>query len=79
MKEKEYQDGLREVTFYFLSAPAIILIGMAVIGIIIDSLSGTTNTFSKIFVYIGGIPGIGMYYYKMFNDLKKSKLQIKKG
>ena len=79
MKEHEYQDAMREVVFYFVAAPAVILIGMAMIGAIIDAQLNTSGTFSELFVYIGGIPGIAMYYYKRCKDFNKSKLDIKKG
>ncbi|MFA4887297.1 MAG: hypothetical protein WC595_03725 [Candidatus Nanoarchaeia archaeon] len=77
MKEHEYQNAVREIAFYFLSAPAIILIGMASVGLIIDSLTGSQNTFAKLFVYIGGIPSVGAYYYKKWKEFSQSNLSIK--
>ncbi|MEJ2267540.1 MAG: hypothetical protein P8X70_00495 [Nanoarchaeota archaeon] len=71
MKEHEYQDAMREIGFYFLGAPATILIGMYVIGAIIDAFTGASGTFSKIFLYIGGIPGVAVYYYDRFIGFKK--------
>jgi hypothetical protein len=77
MKENEYFDAIREVAFYFLVAPAIILLGMFTIGTILDSFLDTTGTFAKLFLFIGGIPGISMYYYRHWRELNKSKLNIK--
>jgi ABC-type multidrug transport system permease subunit len=71
MKEHEYQNAIRGLIFYFLAAPAVILIGMFFVGTLIDSFANTSNTFSKIFIYIGGIPGIAAYYYDRFIGFKK--------
>mgnify|MGYP000751671595 CR=1 FL=1 len=72
MKEQEYKDAIRELFFYFFAAPASILIGMFAVGAIIDSFMNTSGTFSKIFVYFGGIPGIISYYYDRFWSFRKS-------
>ncbi len=77
MKEHEYVNAVREIAFYFLAAPAVILIGMAVVGTILDSFLNTNSTFSKLFVYIGGILGIGAYYYKKWKEFSKSSINIK--
>lgn len=58
MKQKEYEEKIRELVFYFVAAPAVILIGMSVTGSIIDSFlktpQGESITFAKIFTFIGG-------------------------
>lgn len=64
MSERQYQDRMREIIFIFLGAPAVILIGMAVIGGIIDSFLKASNTFAYLFSVIGGIPAIGFYFYR---------------
>ncbi|MEJ2267660.1 MAG: hypothetical protein P8X70_01130 [Nanoarchaeota archaeon] len=71
MTQKEYQDEITEVIFHFFAAPAVILIGMFAIGAIIDAFLKNTGTFSKIFVYAGGISGIGAHYYDRFIGVKK--------
>ena len=77
MKEHEYQDAIHEIIFYFLAAPATILIGMFAVGAIIDTFMGLQNTFTKLFLYIGGIPGIAGYYYKRWLEFtKQAKLDI---
>lgn len=76
MKEHEYQNAIREVAFYFLAAPTIILLGMALVGTILDSFLKTNNMFAQLFVYIGGIPGVGAYYYKRWKEFSKSQMNI---
>lgn len=71
MKEQEYLDAVREIGFYFLVAPAIILLGMFFIGTLIDAFMNTSGTFAKIFIYVGGIPGIAAYYYERFVGFKR--------
>ena len=62
MSEKEYQSRMIEIVFIFFGAPAAILIGMAAIGAIIDSILKASNTFAYLFSIIGGIPAIGIYF-----------------
>ncbi len=64
MSEKEYQNRIREIAFIFLAAPAVILIGMAVVGAIIDGFLKASNTFSYLFSIVGGIPAVGFYFYR---------------
>ncbi|MFZ3076858.1 MAG: SHOCT domain-containing protein [Candidatus Aenigmatarchaeota archaeon] len=66
MSERDYEYKLREIVFDFLSAPAVILISMAVIGNILDNLFHTTNSLGFLFSIIGGVPSIGTYYYKLW-------------
>lgn len=73
MTEEEYQEKVTELIFYFVVAPAIILIGMAMTGAIIDELLNLPDdgfAFSRIFAVIGGIPGIAIYYRKLWFDFK---------
>lgn len=80
MTSKEYQEKTQELIFYFLVAPAIILVGMASTGAILDGLLHTPQTesvtFAKIFTGVGGIPGIVVYFHKLWNDFAK-KAEIK--
>jgi hypothetical protein len=80
MTRKEYEEMVRELVFYFVAAPAIILIGMAMTGSIIDVLLHTPQTepitFAKIFTFIGGTPSIALYYLKLWRDFtEKAKLK----
>lgn len=45
MEEHEYLNNVREIGFYFIVAPAIILFGLAITGSMLDSLLGTDRTF----------------------------------
>ena len=69
MKQKEYEEAVRELGFKFMVKPSIILIGMAVIGSIVDSFLKTQNTFAIIFAGVGGIAFLIDYYKK---EIKKS-------
>ncbi len=64
MSEREYQNRIREIAFIFFGAPAVILIGMAATGSIIDSLLKASNTFAYLFSAVGGIPAVGFYFYR---------------
>lgn len=80
MAAKEYEEKVRELLFYFVVAPAIILIGMALIGSIIDIFLKTPPTdyitFAKIFTFIGGTPSIALYYLKLWKEfIDKAKLK----
>jgi len=80
MTRKEYEEKLRELIFYFVAAPAIILIGMAITGSIIDTFlhtpAGESVTFAKIFTFIGGTPSIALYYLKLWKEFtQKAKIK----
>ena len=70
MKQKEYEDACRELVFRFIAKPAIILLGMYLIGAFIDTFAKTQNTFSIIFAAVGGIGYIASYFVK---EVKKEK------
>jgi len=79
MSLREYERKIRELLFTFLVAPAIILVGMAVVGSILDGFLKTTNTFSTIFGAIGGAGGIAFYYareWKKFVNREYPKSEI---
>ncbi len=64
MNEKEYENRIRELAFTFFAGPAVILIGMAGTGAIIDGLLKASNTFAYLFSAVGGIPSVGFYFYR---------------
>ncbi len=64
MKQREYEEELRQLAFDYLAAPSVILIGMAVVGSILDSFLGNQGWFKYIFTGIGGGPAIVTYYGK---------------
>ena len=47
-----------------VAVPVIILVGMYVVGIMLDSFLGTKNMFSMIFAGVGGV-GVVIYYYRV--------------
>ncbi|MCX6816129.1 MAG: hypothetical protein NT120_04740 [Candidatus Aenigmarchaeota archaeon] len=79
MKQEEYENAIRALVFTFLAAPAVILIGMFAVGAILDSLTGnkdTTVTFSKIFLGVGGLPSLVLYFKREWKQFNQSKDQI---
>lgn len=44
--------------------PVVILIGMYVVGTMLDGFLGTKNSFALIFAGVGGV-GVIIYYYKV--------------
>jgi len=64
MKQHEYEEGIRQLVFDYLAAPAVILIGMALVGSILDSFLGNQGWFKYIFTGVGGGPSLIMYYAK---------------
>jgi len=64
MTTKQYEEETRELGFHFVVAPTIILLGMFLVGTILDAFLGTQNTFKFIFIGVGGIPGVIAYYLK---------------
>jgi hypothetical protein len=55
-------DPVEKVIDDYVRIPAIMLIGMAVAGGILDSLLHTTNVFILVFAAFGGIPAIALHY-----------------
>jgi hypothetical protein len=47
-----------------VAMPVIILVGMHVVGIMLDSFLGTKNMFSAIFAGVSGV-GVIIYYYRV--------------
>ena len=72
MKQREYEEAVRGLIFRAVVAPIIILLGMYVVGSMIDSFLHTTNTFSYIFLGVGGIPSLALYFKKEWDNLRKS-------
>lgn len=63
MTSKEYDEEVRELAFHFVAAPMIILLGMFIVGTLLDSFTHSTNTFSLVFIGVGGVPGVIAYYF----------------
>lgn len=74
LSQKEYENKIRELVFYFVAAPLVILLGMAITGSLVDGLLNMPRSgwgFSRLFTIIGGVPSLGMYYYKLWLDFKQ--------
>ena len=69
MNRKQYDEALTALVFYAIVAPAVILLGMYVVGSFLDAFLHTTNTFSYIFTVVGGIPLIVLYYKQEWDRL----------
>lgn len=48
----------------FIFIPTCLLLGMVVVGAIIDSQLHTGNSFTIIFTVFGGFPALGYYFKK---------------
>jgi hypothetical protein len=69
MRQREYEDAFRELVFYVVVAPAVILLGMFMAGAFVDAFLHTTNTFSYVFSGVGGIPLLILYFKKEWDRL----------
>jgi hypothetical protein len=72
LKQREYEEAVRGLIFRAIVAPLVILIGMYVVGSVIDSFLRTSNTFSYIFLGVGGIPSVILYFRNEWENLRKS-------
>ena len=63
---------LEKVWARYLVAPVIVIMGMYIVGVLIDGFMGTTGIFSKVLAGSGGVAIIGGYFHqfwrKRFND-----------
>ena len=71
MSQRQYENQTRRLAYDYFGAPLIILISMYAMGAVLDSFLHTTNTFSYIFLGIGGIPGIVLYYRSKWKEFVK--------
>ncbi len=69
-KKQEYRDVISEVIFDFVVVPLVILLGMFIVGAIMDLIVDTRGTFAKAFLYVGGTLGVAAYYYRMLVQSK---------
>jgi len=56
-----------KLVFEYLRKPVIALVGMFVVGAIIDSFLHLTNTFTVVFTGVGGV-GLFVSYYKRLTN-----------
>lgn len=63
---KNPDDYLKRILERYVIAPFFVIVGMWIVGSVIDSALKTSNAFAIIFVSIGGIGVIGYYYLKFW-------------
>jgi len=64
MTEKEYEEKIRYHTFHLIAYPMLILVGIYIVGILIESFMGVElGIAKKIFMGVGGI-GYFIFYFK---------------
>lgn len=73
MKRRDYDNALRELVFFVFVAPVVILVSMFVVGGILDGFLHTSNTFSYIFLIVGGVPAVGVYYKSEWDRLSNRR------
>ncbi len=66
MPKKSADDKFEEDIYRFIIKPVIILVGMIIVGAIIDAQLHTDYAFKLIFGIFGGIPAIAYYFKKEF-------------
>ncbi len=66
MPRKGSDAWLNTILNKYVKAPAIVILGMAVVGILIDSFANTQNTFTIIFVILGGVGAVAYYFWEFW-------------
>jgi hypothetical protein len=59
-------DWIQSIFNEYVKAPIIVLIGMVIVGALIDAVLGTGNTFKIMLVSIGGIGVVAKYFLKFW-------------
>lgn len=70
MPKQGSDEWLNTIVNKYVKAPILVLFGMAIVGLLIDSFIGTGNTFKIIFLSIGGVSVVA-YYFREFWVKKK--------
>jgi len=65
MPKQGSDEWLNNVINKYVIAPILVLFGMAIVGMLIDSFIGTGNAFKIIFLSIGGVSVVA-YYFREF-------------
>lgn len=61
MRETKVERVVRKA----ILVPMVVLIGMYMVGTLIDGWVGTANTFSIMLAVVGGVPALGFYFKKL--------------
>ena len=70
MPRKGSDEWLNDILNKYVKAPIIVIIGMAVVGILIDSFAETGSAFKIIFVSLGGVGAVGYYFWEFWQKKK---------
>ena len=70
MPKQGSDEWLNMILNKYVKAPILVIFGMAIVGMLIDSFAGTGNTFKIIFLSIGGVFTVA-YYFREFWQKKK--------
>ena len=65
MPRQGSDEWLNNIVNKYVIAPILVLFGMAIVGMLIDSFTGMGNTFKIIFLSIGGVSVVA-YYFREF-------------
>jgi fatty-acid desaturase len=65
-RRKDSNDYLDKVFDKYVIAPILVVVGMLIVGAIIDGALNTKHTFSIILAGAGGIFAIGYYYHRFW-------------
>ena len=60
------EDELEKTYRKYFAEPIIVILGMVVVGIIIDAFAGTQRIFTIIFAASGGAIAVGRYYSRFW-------------
>lgn len=66
-RKEDPQNFLDNVYARYVVAPVMVLLGMIIVGTLIDSQLGTGKTFTVILVAAGGVSGIGLYFKRFWD------------
>jgi F0F1-type ATP synthase assembly protein I len=67
---KKDEDEFQKTYGKYFAEPVIVILGMVMVGIIIDTFAGTKNIFTIIFAASGGAIAVGRYYARFWKGKK---------
>lgn len=70
MPKQGSDEWLNTILNKYVKAPILVIFGMAIVGILIDSFAGTGNTFKIIFLSIGGVFVVANYFREFWQKKK---------
>jgi len=70
MPKQGSDEWLNTIFNKYVKAPILVILGMAIVGMLIDSFAGTSNTFTIIFLIIGGVFAVANYFREFWQKKK---------